>query len=380
MTSRERVALSYSHAEPDRVPLCIGGTAQKFSNRLYFQVKEKIGIQEQMAAEKNVDELGNVIHYHPGVLDFFHCDFRHVHINRLPPIKTFNDGSWMHELGFILQPNPENGLVSIVSHPLQEASLVDISSYHWPDPCDPRRIDGIREIASKYRTGSDFAIGLYKATLLGVFDLCCALRGMEQFLIDLMLSREIASVLLERCFDFTAGVYELLLQEAGDFVDVVEFNDDLGTQDNLIIPPGLYREFIKPYHAKIVSLIKKRARNAKVFLHCCGSIYDIIPDFIEIGVDILNPVQPNANKMETRGLKRDFGKKICFQGGIDLQRAMIGSTKDVEDEVRTRITTLGPGGGYVLSTANNIGGGVPLENVFALFENAFIQGRYPLTV
>jgi uroporphyrinogen decarboxylase len=195
---------------------------------------------------------------------------------------------------------------------------------------------------------------------------------------DLMTEKEVAGALLEQCFQFTCGAYEVLLEEAGDLVDVVEFNDDMGTQDNLMIPPELYRELIKPYHARLVALIRKKAKNAKVFIHTCGAVHDIIPDLIEIGVDILNPVQPIANGMGTGRLKEEFGSAICFQGGIDLQKAMIGSTADVTREVRDRITTLAPGGGYVLSTANNISGGIPIENVFTLFEQACIQGKYPV--
>jgi uroporphyrinogen decarboxylase len=378
MTSRERVTAAYSLQEPDRVPVCIGGTAQKFSNRIYFEVKEVLGIEDKLDREREVDELGSVIYYHPKVLDHFNCDFRHVQINRLPAKKKFDDGSWEHELGFVLKPNCDNGLISIVSAPLAHASKSDISSFDWPNPYSPKRTEGVKNDAVDYRENTDFAVGMYKATLLGVFDLCCALRGMDTFLMDLMLHEELAQALLERVFAFTYTVYEQLLEEAGEYVDVVEFNDDLGTQENLLLPPDIYRKFVKPYHAQIVELIKKKAPNAKVFLHSCGSVYDIINDFIEIGVDILNPIQPYANKMKSDNLKKEFGDKLCFQGGIDLQRAMIGSTDDVKIEIRERITTLGRHGGYVLATANNISGDIPVENVLTLYEETHAMGKYPL--
>jgi uroporphyrinogen decarboxylase len=379
MNSRERVRTAYSHQEPDRVPICIGGTAQKFANNIYRKVKKEIGITAEFDAESMVDELGSIIHYHPGVLDFFNCDFRHVHIKRMDPVKIFDDGTWTHELGFNLKPNKHNGLVSIVSHPLRGASIAEIASFKWPDPYNSARFEGVKETAKQYKTETDFAVGMYKATLLGVFDLCCTMKGMDQFLMDLMIDQENAKALLERVYQFTYGVYELFLDEVGEYVDVVEFNDDLGTQDNLIIPPDLYRDFIKPWHAKLVELFRKKAKNAKILLHACGSVYDIIPDFIEIGIDILNPVQPHANKMDTKRLKEEFGDKICFQGGIDLQRAMIGSQADVKEEVHARISSLGPGGGYVFSTANNIGNDIPSENVFTLYKEAVRQGKYPLS-
>lgn len=378
MNSRERVLTAYSHKEPDRVPICIGGTAQKFANTIYRQIKNRIGITEELHEENTLDELGSIIHYHPKILDYFNSDFRHVHINRLAPRKLEDDGTWLHELGFQLKPNKHSGLVSIVSHPLRDATPEDIRSFPWPEPYNTRRFEGVKEKAKYYRDESPYAVGMYKATLLGVFDLCCTMKGMDQFLMDLMINKKNAEALLERVFHFTYGVYELLLDEIGEYVDVVEFNDDLGTQENLIIPPDLYREFIKPYHAEFVTLFRKKAPKAKIFLHSCGSVRDIIPDFIEIGIDILNPVQPSANKMNTASLKHDFGSKICFQGGIDLQRAMIGTTADVEAEAAVRIADLGPGGGYIFSTANNIGNDIPLENVFTLYGEALSLGKYPL--
>jgi uroporphyrinogen decarboxylase len=378
MESRERVLSAYNHREPDRVPICIGGTAQKFANTIYRNIKGVLGITDELEEENTLDELGSIINYHPEILDYFNSDFRHVHITRLAPEKTEEDGTWQHELGFHLRPNKYSGLVSIVSHPLRDGTRKDIAEYPWPDPYNPHRFEGVKKRAVSLRNETSYAVGMYKATLLGVFDLCCAMKGMDQFLMDLMIDEKNAETLLERAFHFTYGVYELLLDEIGAYVDVVEFNDDLGTQDNLIMPPDLYRKFIKPYHARLVDLFRKKAPHAKVFLHSCGSVRDVIPDFIEIGIDILNPVQPHANKMDTAALKRDFGSKICFQGGIDLQRAMIGSEADVRKEVRDRIGSLGPDGGYVFSTANNIGNDIPVGNVFALYEEALRRGKYPI--
>ncbi len=128
----------------------------------------------------------------------------------------------------------------------------------------------------------------------------------------------------------------------------------------------------------MVEMFKKNAPNARVLIHSCGSIHDIIPDFIEIGIDILNPVQPLASNMNTFQLKKEFGRDLCFQGGIDLQVAMRGSFEDIEKEVKERIKSLAPGGGYVLSSANNIASDIPIENVFKLFELAIKLGSYPL--
>jgi uroporphyrinogen decarboxylase len=169
-----------------------------------------------------------------------------------------------------------------------------------------------------------------------------------------------------------------MLDEVGEFVHVVEFNDDLGTQENLMIAPQTYREQLKPLHRRMVEMFHAKAPHARVLLHSCGNIYKIIPDLIEIGVDIINPVQPLAADMDTWRLKKEFGRDICFQGGIDIQRAMKGTAADVEREVRERIRSLAPGGGYVLSTANNIASDIPVENVTLLYELAHKLGVYPI--
>lgn len=147
----------------------------------------------------------------------------------------------------------------------------------------------------------------------------------------------------------------------------------------MMFSPDLYRSLLKPRHAEFVAMLREKAPGAKVFLHCCGSIRQIIPDLIEIGVDVLNPIQPLARGMDPAELKAEFGSEICFQGAIDVQKGMIGSVADVRREAALRINALAPGGGYVLATANNITADVPLENVLALYQNAAELGRRSAT-
>ena len=378
MTPRERVLLTYNHQEPDRVPICIGGVAQKLSRKAYYAVKEHIGIRDAYERESVLDELDNVVYYHPKFLEHFRVDFREVHVRRFPPRKRFPDGSWEHELGMRLQCSSNGETVSFVSTPLREASLQEIERYPMPDPADPRRFEGLREEARDLYENSSYAVGCYTATLLGIFDCAWVLRGLDQFLMDLVLEPALAQALLEKTFSFNFEVYSRLLDEVGEFVHVVEFNDDLGTQENLMMAPEIYRQHLKPLHRRMVEMFRAKAPRAKVLLHCCGNIYKIIPDLIEIGIDIINPVQPLAAEMDTWRLKKEFGRDICFQGGIDIQRAMRGTAADVEKEVRERIRSLAPGGGYVLSTANNIASDIPVQNVTLLYELADKLGAYPI--
>jgi uroporphyrinogen decarboxylase len=378
---RERVLKTINLKEPDRIPICMGGAAQKFAPIIYEKIKERIGISEKLKVEDKLDEFANIIYYHPKVLEYFGVDYRYIQINRLSQKYNPQDETWENELGYKTRDSGRSKIRSVVYRPLKEASIDEIKKYKWPDPYDKKRIVGLKEEAKRLYEETDYAIASYKATAGGIFDMGAILmRGMDVFLIDLIYNKRLANVLLDKIFEFNYGIFECLLREIGDYLHVVEFNDDLGTQDNLMISPELYREFIKPRHKLLIEMFRKYAPNAKIFFHSDGSIYKIIPDLIDIGVDILNPVQPLAKDMDSDILKKEFGKDLCFQGGIDLQRAMIGSTKDVELEVKKRINFFAPGGGYVLSSSNNIMSDVPLDNVFKLYESAKKYGKYPINI
>ena len=224
------------------------------------------------------------------------------------PKQVFEDGSWEHELGVKLKVSPSGETANFISHPLKNATIDDIKKYNWPEPNDKRRIAGLKAEAKDLYENSDYAIGAYKATLLGIFDCAWTLRSMDQFFVDLVFDKKIVNVLLDKILEFNYGVYDLFLKEIGPYINVVEFNDDFGSQSNLMISPDQYREFVKPKHKIMVEMFKKNAPDAKVLIHSCGSIHDIISDFIEIGIDIINPVQPIATKMNTYDLKRGVWK------------------------------------------------------------------------
>jgi uroporphyrinogen decarboxylase len=167
-----------------------------------------------------------------------------------------------------------------------------------------------------------------------------------------------------------------VLDELGEDVDVVMFADDLGTQQNLQISPRLYRAVIKPRQKLLFALVKSHTR-ARIFLHSDGAIASILPDLVQVGVDIINPVQPTCAGMDTAMLKREFGRDISFWGSIDTQRVLpFGTIAEVADEVRRRIDHLAPGGGFVLAAVHNIQPEVPPQNVAAMFDAALEYGQY----
>jgi uroporphyrinogen decarboxylase len=190
-------------------------------------------------------------------------------------------------------------------------------------------------------------------------------------MVDLLLNEEFAEAFLERMTQTIVRAQELFLDQVGDLLDVHFAADDLSGQNGPLISPKIYRRTVKPRWARIISLIKSKTR-AKVFYHTCGAVDEFIPDLIEMGVDILNPVQVSAPGMDSAGLKRKYGKNLCFWGGgCDTQRVLpFGTPVEVREEVKRRMQDLAPGGGFVFNAVHNIQPGVAPENVMAMFDAA----------
>jgi uroporphyrinogen decarboxylase len=161
-------------------------------------------------------------------------------------------------------------------------------------------------------------------------------------------------------------------------VDVVVENDDYGTQDSQLISPEQFREVFKPHLRRVFDAVKKTAPDAYLFFHSCGNVRPILPDFIELGVDILNPVHVSAAGMEPAALKRDFGDALTFWGGgVETQHVLPnGTPEEVRDDVRRNLEALAPGGGYVFNTVHNIQNDIPPENIVAMREALAECGRY----
>ena len=203
------------------------------------------------------------------------------------------------------------------------------------------------------------------------FEMGCALRGYEQFCCDLYTDEAFAEALLDKCLELAMRFWDAYLAEIGPYIQVAAGGDDVGMQTTTIISPEMYRKFIKPRHKKLYDFIKTRTK-AKIFLHSCGSVYDLIPDFIEEGVDILSPVQFTAGKMDLVNLKRDFGKDITFWGaGIDTQHVLPeGSLQEIKDQVNRVFDIMAPGGGFVFVPVHNIQANIQPERIVTVYDTA----------
>ncbi len=375
MTSRERMLTALRHHEADRVPIDLGGGTTGIEVEAYDRLKPLLGFQGQTRTfvrdHVEIDEP---------ILQRFGVDTRYVRVG--PP------------RGYRLQLDPDNSYVDIwgtrwrkpvsslyydmVEFPIKDATMDDLKRYRWPDPHDPGRTDGLRERARRLAEETDYAVVL-DVTGFGVFEQGWALRGFENFLADLIAEPEFAEALIQGVADYQIALYDHVLAEVGPYVQVVMVAEDLGTQTAPMVSPKTYRRMIKPAQKRVWQFIKSRT-DAQLFLHSCGSVRAFIPDLIEIGVDILNPVQVAATGMDPKELKAEFGKDLTFWGGgCDTQNVLtFGTPDEVEAEVRRRIAELAPGGGFVFNQIHNVQPQVPAENIVRMLDAALEYGRYPL--
>ncbi len=374
MSHRERVLKALSHEEPDRVPRDLGqGIATGINETAYDNLIEYLGIGSEADQARKRGHSQTALPSE-AVLRRFDIDCRGLYMGR--PDTELDDRSYRDEWGVVWARPEEGGHYIFREGPFQkgEPTVAEIDAHPWPEPRDPSRLEGFKERAMRLRRETDYAVVL--SLPYGVVLTCQIMRGFTQWLEDLFLNPAAAEALMEHSLAVSSGIAEFALGEMGQYVDVVCFGDDLGFQDRPYMRPEVYREKVKPYHRRLVESIKSKT-DAKVFMHSDGSVYALIPDFIDIGVEVLNPVQVSATGMDSARLKTEFGDDLSFWGAIDTQEVLPrGTPEDVRNEVKRRIGDLAPGGGYVMGSVHNMQADVPPENVIAMFDSALEYGRY----
>jgi uroporphyrinogen decarboxylase len=382
MTHRQRVVAALNHQEPDRVPVDLSQAAGDGINIIAYQnVRKLLGMDARMATVAN--RMSQSAHVDEDVLRRFDIDLRGIAVGGPDSNRgrELSDDSFEDEWGVVRTRPPGGHYYDLTADgsPLSNIdTIAGLDNYRWPDPDDPGRVRGLRAKAQELRENTDYAICL---NINSCFFLRCGeLRGWENFFSDLAGNIQFAEALMDRYLDIKLRIAENALREAGDLVDVVVAStDDLGSTNSTIISPKTFRNLIKPRMQKTFDFYRART-DAKLMLHSDGSVYPFMPDFVDIGVDCLNPVQVSAKGMgDTAKLKAEFGDKLVFWGAIDTHRVLpYGTPDDVRAEVRQRISDLGPGGGYVVCSVHNIQSEVPAENVVAMFDAVNEYGRYPL--
>lgn len=379
MNSKERFLAALNHKEPDRVPLDLGGWVTTISIKTYNRLLKKLDIQREGQV---FDWLRQNVMPEEDVLERLGVDTRYVHLGeprswQFQPQQT-DKGLYVKDewgCGFLM---PESSLYyNLVDSPLKNATLADLETYSWPDPDDSGYLDGIEQRArrlseeNKYGVVGNFAWESW-------YERAWKLRAMDIFYMDMVGNKEFVHALLDKTLSLHLRLLDNVLNVCGKYLDVIIQGGDLAGQKTTLMSPQTYREFIKPRQEKAIRFIKERT-DAKIFWHSCGAVSSLIDDFIEVGIDILNPVQVRAEGMDAAELKKRYGDRIVFWGGIDSQQVLpAGSVKDVENEVKHLIKTAGSGGGLIVCSVHNIQADVPEENVLALYDTVIESGKYPI--
>lgn len=373
LTHRERVNRALNHEETDRVPIDFGGgPATQIHPDAYVALLKHLGFESEELVEGERGE-GQVVAPSEQVMRHFDTDVRGVGPGAPDSSgrRTLSPLSYMDEWGVRWAKSGHTAPWINVEGPLQhltDPKVSDVESIPWPVADDPGRARGLREKVLRLQdeTGCAVVHRLPNAA----FAISQRIRGFAELLEDLMLNPAFADALMERVTDVLCGIADVTVREVGDIVDGVSIADDMGIQTQAFMSREMYRSMVMKHHAREIEAIRRHTR-AKVIMHSDGAIYDLIPDLIEAGVQVINPVQVNAQGMDSKNLKREFGRDLCFWGAIDTQVVLpYGSPADVAAEVRRRVEDLGRGGGYVVASVHCIQAEVPPENVVAMFETA----------
>jgi len=381
MTSRQRVRAALDHREPDRVPFDLGSTrVTGITVGAYRGLREALGLPPAEIAV--ADRKQGLAQVEESVLDRLGADVRGIMPS--PPstyrLSIEEDGDYLRyfdEWGIAWRTPKERGLYYDMSYNplagLESASRLD--SFPWPNPADAQRYATLR--AEAERAAASGAAVILGGGCSGILEETAWLMGFQDFYLGLAAQPDLVFAVVDRVLEFKMAYWQRALAEIGDLVDVVMEADDLGFQEGLMMSPATYRRYLKPRHARLFAHIKRQAP-VRVFIHSCGAVRPLLPDLIEVGIDILNPVQVNAAGMDTAALKREFGDALTFWGGgVDTQQVLPrGTPQQVRDEVKRRIEDLAPGGGFVFASVHNIQPDVPPQNLVAMWEALREYGIY----
>jgi uroporphyrinogen decarboxylase len=383
-TSRSRVEAALDHREADRVPYDLGGTILTGINQhTYCKLRQHLGLPEvPIVIEDMHQQLAKV---DEDVKARLKVDVWGINPGKVPgavpPPRTEGDyDKIIDEWGIEWWMPVEGGFYyDMRRHPLAEkGTLADLAKFKWPDPVHPARFEGMAARADDLMNQRQVAYVLGR-NAPGIWEISLWMRGFENFFCDMVENVAFAEALMDRICEIKMQYWAKALEILGPNVMMISEADDLASQNACLCSPAMYRRFIKPRHTRLFAFIRKHARvPVKIFYHSCGAVASLIPDLIESGIDILNPVQVSATGMDTKELKRQFGKDITFYGGgVDTQRVLPrGTVQEVKDEVRRRIDDLAPGGGFIFNTVHNIQADVPPQNIMAMWEALQEYGVY----
>ncbi|MEM2932166.1 MAG: uroporphyrinogen decarboxylase family protein [Nitrososphaerota archaeon] len=371
----ERVLSVLNHKEPpDRIPIDFGSPINGIHHIALRRLLSFIGAENYPVII--FDKMQGLAEVPEFLLRHFGVDFRHVRIN--PPlvseVRYISQDSFVDEFGITFERRGYYFEMVEDKKPLYNAkTLQDVEKY-IPPKAHEGRVRGLRKIAKHYNEDG-YAVAMNWFTG-GLWELTQWLHGISNSLRDIVLNPELMNAILDKVLEIHMNFIEIILNEVGDYIHIMRYGDDYGTQLGPQMSPKAWEYFIYPRLKKFVSYIKNNAK-VKVLLHSCGGIRPLIPKFIDAGIDILNPLQPRAKGMDRKELKKEFGGKLIFHGGLDEQYVLPrGTIEEIETEVKDVIQTFSPGGEYIFSPAHNIQPDVPPQNILTAYTAALRYGTY----
>jgi uroporphyrinogen decarboxylase len=383
MNSRERVRKALNHVEPDSVPFDLGGTVlTSIHVDAYRRLRDYLGLPEKEDIPL-MDIFQQIAVVDDDLREMWDVDIRGVAPRSSATfnieVQDMGDYTYFYDEWGIGWRKPKEGgfYYDMFEHPLSDATTIqDIEAFDWPDPVDPARFKGLKERARHVGETEGDAV-LLGGLCAGVLEMTAWMRGFDNYYPDFVNNTGLLTYLMDKIVELKMAYWDEALSLVGDTVDVIQEADDFAGQFGMLISPKTYRDVCKPRHRKLFDFIHDRT-DAQIFFHSCGSIRPVIPDLIEIGVDILNPVQVSATGMDSAELKEEFGDDLTFWGGgVDTQQVLgKGSPQAVRDEVKRRVEDLAPGGGFVFATVHNIQADVPPENIVAMWQTLQEYGVY----
>jgi len=379
MDGRERLHVALSHREPDRIPIDFGGyLTTSISLEAWKPLVKHLGIPWDGRMTSHRCQLPEIPE---SLLEEYGVDTRNVYSGDVnePSGSDGVEHRYTDRWGIVWERAVGEPFINRVA-PLQSLTNPGPAEVHkldWPDPsllvpdCRELRMEAERHKGN----GHAVVIGIPARTI----SLAQRLRGFDTWLLDTIRSPAFAEALLAKCVEIGLEATRSVLEQIGDLVDVAFWSDDMGMGSGPLVSPATFRAIIKPYQKRIVEQVRELSA-AKIVVHSDGGVAPLIPDWVEIGVDAINPVQHNLGAvkgMDPAELKREYGGDISFWGGIDTSHVLpFCGPQEVRAEVRRRIDELAPGGGFVLASVHNVQPEVPPENVVAMLEAAADYGAY----
>jgi uroporphyrinogen decarboxylase len=381
MNCRERTLAALDHKESDWVPLDFGGRHTTLHLYAHDALMRHLGLSGPKPPIRSyhtclVEPDPQLLQRFERVSALFFPKAPSGYVLTIDP----ETNTYVDEWGTTYYMPPNGYYYDMHKVPLPEAETeADLRKYRWPNPTDPARIAGLPEqIQATYAAGEKVIIMC--GAMPGLWEHSWYVFGLEQAFVNLASNEPLMEAFTERVMEWQISYWDMVLSQVGEYVDLVQLNEDLGTQHGPMMSPAAFRRIYKPRLQRLIASIKRKTK-ARIYLHSCGSIYRMIPDLVQIGVEVLNPVQVNAAEMDSARLKREFGKDLTFWGGgCDPVIMGMGTPKEIMEDVKRRVHDLAPGGGFVFGSVHNIQANVPPENIVAMFDAAREFGGYPLAV